>query len=317
MPRIEEEATSEVGAVPRRIIVVGEVLIDELPDGREAVGGAPMNVAWNLRGLGQHPHLVSAVGSDESGKYILSKAEEWGLSTADVQIDADRPTGRVKVTHDRGEPKYEIPTDQAFDFIRYPQGFADSFTAAERPILYHGSLCGRSSVSFDTILQLRRRFDSDIVVDINLREGHYTHDLVDQIVHGASVIKCNLDELRFLTDRATIRDHELAEAARSVVIKYGVREIWVTRGDRGAFWMDESGNHLHSDSSDPQLQIVDTVGAGDAFMASILHGLAVNHTRAESLRNGVQLAARICSIAGPTPTTSDVYDDLFQTTVSE
>ena len=63
----------------KRPLIFGEVLFDRFPDGSEVLGGAPFNVAWNLRGLGQDPLLVSRVGKDELGDRILDAMDGFGL----------------------------------------------------------------------------------------------------------------------------------------------------------------------------------------------------------------------------------------------
>ncbi|MEM6468586.1 MAG: PfkB family carbohydrate kinase [Planctomycetota bacterium] len=297
-----------IDQTPERIIILGEVLVDILPNQSENIGGAPLNVAWNLRGLGRHPHLVSAIGADETGQRILGYCEGWGLSTATIQIDSDRPTGRVFVEVDHGEPRYTIEHGQAFDFIRYPHTFADSFVDVDSPILYHGSLCGRSPVSFETMLRLRRRFPTNIVVDLNLRDGHYTRERINELISGTSVLKCNLSELSYLTGLPCQSVSELDHMASSLLERTTIQELWVTAGADGAWWYDSRGDCAHARSAIDSHQIVDTVGAGDAFMAAVLDGMTLQESPQVTLQRAIMLADQTCLIAGATTNRSDFYD---------
>ena len=87
-----------INSEAKRPVIFGEVLFDRFPDGSTVLGGAPFNVAWNLKALGLDPLLVSRVGRDDLGADILAAMSEWGLDTAGVQTDAGHPTGTVEVT---------------------------------------------------------------------------------------------------------------------------------------------------------------------------------------------------------------------------
>ncbi|MCD0460879.1 PfkB family carbohydrate kinase [Roseiconus lacunae] len=293
---------------PKPVVVFGEVLIDRLGDGQGVIGGAPMNVAWNLRGLEQFPYLITAVGADEDGKRVLESAEQWGMTTDLIQTDIDRPTG-VALVHDRGNgPEYDLPREQAYDYIRFPEAFVESFPNADDAILYHGSLCCRSPVSFDTVLQLRKQFAAEIVVDINLREGNYTTEIVKQLIDRATVLKCNCDELSLITGQ-TCRSHEqILNVAKTLFENSTVRELWVTDGASGAYWVNQNGDHAKQDAEKMDDQsLVDSVGAGDAFMAVVLAGMATNEFRPETLEKAVKFSAKVCQIAGATTHDGDFY----------
>ncbi|MEM1070217.1 MAG: PfkB family carbohydrate kinase [Planctomycetota bacterium] len=300
--------------VTKPIIIFGEVLVDAFGDQTEVIGGAPLNVAWNLRAIECHPRLVSAIGSDDTGKRILSAIESWRLPTEFIQVDPDRPTGRVLVRHERGEPTYEIPRDQAFDFIRYPNSLVVSFTEATKPILYHGSLCARSTLSLETLLRLRRQFESNIAIDVNLRSGQYETELIQQLIDGVAVLKCNLAELCHLTGQSfASRTEAIEEAATFVARTSTLREFWVTDGGNGAFVVDDTGQHYVSDAvALPDDQVVDTVGAGDAFMAAVLYGHATETPLPITLDLAVRMAANVCKIEGATTTDESRYAGLLQ-----
>ena len=98
------------------LVIFGEVLFDCFDD--EAVlGGAPFNVAWNLRGFGLDPVLISRVGADGRGEAVRTTMGSWGLDARGLQTDTGRPTGMVTITLEGGEPTFAILPDQAYDRI--------------------------------------------------------------------------------------------------------------------------------------------------------------------------------------------------------
>lgn len=70
------------------VAIIGKVLYDVFPDGEEVLGGAPLNVAWSLKGFGLSPLLISRVGSDVRSQKLLDAMQAWGLSTDGIVVTA-------------------------------------------------------------------------------------------------------------------------------------------------------------------------------------------------------------------------------------
>src|SRR5258707_15393294 len=77
------------------IVAIGEVLWDLLPDGPH-LGGAPFNVAVNLRRLGRQAILVSAIGADDAGARALTEVRRLGVDATWVQTRPDAATGTAR-----------------------------------------------------------------------------------------------------------------------------------------------------------------------------------------------------------------------------
>ena len=92
----------------RRLCIFGEVLYDHFPDGQRVLGGAPFNVAWHLQAFGEAPLLLSRVGADPEGESVRRAMRDWGMDDAGLGTDPERPTGRVSVVFEGGEPRYDI-----------------------------------------------------------------------------------------------------------------------------------------------------------------------------------------------------------------
>ena len=304
----------------KRPLIVGEVLFDCFPDHR-ILGGAPLNVAWNLRGLGLDPLLVTAIGDDEPGRVVVGAMDRWSLDRSALQIKPGRATGRVDIELRSGEPTYRFWDDVAFDHIAMP----DFQVLADPPgLIYHGSLAMRGDESRRTILELRRTLDCPVFVDINIRQPHFDVAWIDSLVRDADHVKLNVDELRLLlavlnhgvgstgqhglgdqvggqTDWESLR----ADATRLQQV-WGIRNVWITAGGEGAGWVGRGGDFHHAAA--PVVEhMADTVGAGDAFAAMTIRGILTDVAPAESLARSAALAARICGLRGATTEDRSFY----------
>jgi fructokinase len=281
-----------------RPLVLGEVLFDVMPDGTRVLGGAPFNVAWHLKAFGLDPLLMTRVGADEDGDEVLSAMESWGMDVSAVQQDDHHPTGRVQVELDNGEPTFHILSDQAYDYL-------DSVTAEEVAenerfaLLYHGSLIMRSESSRSALDNLVKWVDVPIFVDVNLRDPWWSRDLVVRSAQRARWVKLNESELSLLAggepDASAARFRDSCD----------LEELIVTRGGRGAMVIGRSGT---LEASPPgAIEIIDTVGAGDAFSAVAILGIARGWSREAVLERALGFAAEVCTRAGATTTDRSLY----------
>ncbi len=308
---------------PKTIVIIGEALVDQFPDGTSVIGGAPLNVAWHACGLERaqnandqstseqsgfdSPLFVSSVGQDKFGNEIISEMKKWGMNVDHVQIHPTRPTGVVRVVLDNGQPSYTLVEDVAYDDITFRPELIEylrspaSDNQSSRPLLYHGSLCFRSEATRQTILDLRKQLDADVFVDINIRDGNYEDTWVPTLLTGASYLKCNEHELARLTQQSVASHNAILTATRDLIQQYKLKACWITMGADGAFWIDHHGDHFFRETPKvPAADFKDTIGAGDAFTAVTLRGLACEQFPAEALDEAVQFAAKVCTLSGAT-----------------
>jgi len=301
-----------------RPLVFGEVLFDCFPD-RDVLGGAPLNVAWNLRGLGLDPRLITAIGNDDRGQAALAAIGAWGLDCQAIQIDTEHPTGRVDITLRQGEPTYRFLDDVAFDHIGMPSG---EVMADRYGLFYHGSLVCRSQESMKTILAIRRSVRCPVFIDINVRQPFFDTTWIEPLLRDVDHLKLNADELILISDHAggentadTGRKDpqggtrfwaDLFQRARALQANFGVKTIWITLGERGAGCLSDDRQFFYC--SAPSVEaITDTVGAGDAFAAIIIQGILAGTPPQESLRRATAFAARVCGLNGATTGDLDFY----------
>lgn len=277
------------------IYLFGEVLFDHFPDGNRVLGGAPFNVAWHLQAFGQSPRLISRVGSDPEGEQVLVAMRSWGMNTDYIQLDPQRPTGRVAVSFSNGEPAYEIVTDCAYDAIE-PTAVGDC------RLLYHGSLAARATVSARALQQLRDSTSGSVFVDVNLRPPWWQAAAVRASLAGADWVKLNHEELALLQDQGGEADPQ-----HSFLRRYGLRGLLVTHGARGAELLLADGERL-TIAPQPGTEVVDTVGAGDAFSAVLLLGLCSEWPLPITLRRAQQFAAAVVARRGATIADTAFYE---------
>jgi sucrose-phosphate synthase len=289
-----------------RVLVYGEVLFDRFPDGKRVLGGAPFNVAWHLCGFGLPPLLISSVGDDADGRYVLDHVEGWGLSSHGIQVDSAWPTGIVDVsTAEDAEPSYRIPPDQAWDRVDADRAVAQVPDGVA--LVYHGTLALRSTAAAEACRRLVRAADATVFVDVNLRTPWWTPEGVAEALEGADWAKMNLEELWALSGTEPGDLDEAARAARILLKRYDLRRLVVTCHSQGAFLVTAEGGTFRA----PPLEIpemADTVGAGDGFCAVMCLGIVEGWDEDVMLRRANQFAADVCRFRGATLTDISIYD---------
>jgi fructokinase len=283
-----------------RPLLFGEVLHDCFPDGSRVLGGAPLNVAWHLRALGLDPYVVSRVGDDAAGRAVRQAMRDWALDPAGIQIDPERPTGQVAVRIDDGEPRFDILADQAYDRIE---------PLAEPPhdigLLYHGTLAVRHPGSRTALARLREAIAAPVFVDVNLRDPWWDLPTVAEALDVARWCKLNADELARLAGPG-----DPTRAAARLIARHGLEQVFVTLGAAGAFALG-SGGDLYCVAPTDDIAVIDTVGAGDAFAATVIAGLLGDWPVASTLQRAQRLASAVCGLRGALSRDAGFYRDVL------
>lgn len=283
------------------IVGLGEILWDVFPDGPR-FGGAPANFACHVAGLGARAEMVSALGTDSFGDQAVAILRERNVGTSGVQRHENRPTGTVDVTlDDAGHASYEFAADTAWDSIRWSDALAR--LAGEARAVCFGTLGQRSDASRETI----RRFVSATpagalrTFDINLRPPFVTDSVVLRSLELANVVKLNDDELSVLAKLCGLSGSD-QEMLRTLARKFDLQAAALTRGPEGAVLL--RGDEI-SVSNGVDIQVVDTVGAGDSFTAAFVVGLIRGDDLDAINDRASRVAAFVCSQSGATPALPD------------
>ncbi len=287
----------------RRPVVFGEVLYDRFPDGSVVLGGAPFNVAWHLQAFGMAPLFVSRVGDDALGRGIRDTMQAWEMDTSGLQLDPVYPTGSVDVRIENGEPGFDIVDRQAYDFI-------DAAALPPLPdcaLLYHGSLALRHDVSGQALQQLQQGRDLQRLVDVNLRSPWWQRETVMSLLRGARWIKLNEAELAQLVPDADTLQAQMQHLQE----QSGAELVIVTRGAAGAVVLAASGDEF---SVVPQGrdEVIDTVGAGDAFTSVVTLGLMRGWSLPLMLERAQEFASAITGMRGATCNDPGFYQPFIE-----
>lgn len=282
---------------PASFACFGEALWDVLPRGI-FLGGAPLNVACHLTRHGVATRLITAVGRDFLGEEIIRRLQAWDLDPRDVTRDPARPTGVVRAELDeRGVARYEIARHAAWDAITAPT--SPRLGPAPGAIVF-GTLALRNAPNRQTLEQLIAAWPKAVrVLDLNLRAPFDRPSVIRWALRRAQILKLNDAELAHLSGVMTLRPGELKRAARQLALRHGLDRICVTAGAHGAgLWWDgawywEAGR---------KVAVRDTVGAGDAFLASLLTAVLVRRAKpAEALATACRLGEFVAGCDGATP----------------
>ncbi|MBC6993907.1 carbohydrate kinase [Neolewinella lacunae] len=276
------------------IVCFGETLIDLMPTAKR-IGGAPLNVAYHVQRLGGRSAIISRVGRDELGKDILAFIREHGLDALPVPVDEVLETGTVGVTfRNRETPEYTIHGPVAWDQIGISEETKTAVSMAQA--LVFGSLAARSETNLShlrTLLFLARVR----VMDVNLRAPFFNEKTVRELLGHADLVKVNEEELRVIGAWCGWWGDD-RELLGKMLEKFGLGAVVLTRGGKGATLLDHSGYYEHPGIA---VEVADSIGAGDAFLAAFLIRYLGGEGPAVSLAYACRVGAYVASQTGGTP----------------
>lgn len=282
------------------VTAIGEILWDVFP-GERKLGGAPANFAWHMHGLGADATIISRVGADADGQAILAQLQRMGMDTSAISNDNRRATGRVLVTmHDGGIPSYEIVEEVAWDHLEVTPALRR--VAARADVVCFGSLAQRHAASRAAVQALVRSAHerAQRVFDVNLRQHYFDRHVLVESLELATVLKLNDEEVQPLCDCIGLKTD--SDPLRALLETFDLALVAMTRGADGSTLVTPTEQHDHPGI---RTDVVDTVGAGDAFTAALcmgwLRGLALDRINAWANR----VAAFVCTREGGTPRLQD------------
>ncbi|MGW1453946.1 carbohydrate kinase family protein [Salegentibacter agarivorans] len=281
--------------VNRKAVCFGEILYDVFPD-RERIGGAPLNVASRLSGLGISTEMISKVGDDEKGEKLISYLESKNIKTENISKDPNFPTGVVNVKlSESGSATYEIAHPVAWDKIEISKAIKNSVKNADAFIF--GSLICRDEVSRKTLFELLPEAKYRIF-DINLRPPYYEKEVLEKLMEQADFIKFNDDELFEIAEMIGSPYNSIEQNLHFVSEKTNTPTICVTKGRHGAVLLKDGVRYYNSGF---KVKVKDTVGAGDSFLASLIAGLLKEEEPQSTLDFACAVGALVAGKEGANP----------------
>lgn len=252
----------------KKIVAFGEVVWDLMPNGK-VLGGTPTNMVFRCNSFGEQGFLLSRVGDDKHGQEALKRLEELGISTLDVQIDTEFPTGTVHITFDKkNEPIFKATPDVAFDHIEFSTEALKLGRNAD--CLFYGLLPQRFGISKNTIRELIKESHGALrFLDLKLFEHFFDAKVVENLLQSSHVVRIKEKEIGFLTEKLGLKPGSLISFGKQLVKKYKVQLVLLTRGKDGVFAFHKD----HGDFWDSgyTIEMKDNVGSGMAFSAGFLH----------------------------------------------
>ena len=285
-----------------KLCIFGEVLFDHFPDGHSVLGGAPFNVAWHLQAFGLSPLFISQIGDDEQGRKIRQAMTEWQMDTSAVNTDAQLASGKVEIQLINDEPEYEIVSPSAWDSIGYNHALP-----ADCELLYHGSLALRHEHNRSLLVSLLQHKPHDVFLDVNLRNPWWDRNEILNMITDCDWLKLNIDELDLIYPSS----QSSMTRMQALIEQHGLKGVILTQGSAGAKLMSENGS-LHQVAPASEVEIIDTVGAGDAFTSVIITGLIKKWPMAITLQRAQLFASAIVGQRGATVSSRDFYQSFIQ-----
>ena len=281
-----------------RVVSFGEILWDKLPSGK-VPGGAPLNFAYRLNSFENSLSIISKVGDDSLGKELSEFLNKNGLDTEHIQISKIYKTGEVNVSIDKnGIADYNILNPVAWDNILLNS--KNKTLTKNSSIFVFGSLICRNITSRKTLKELLKIAPFKLF-DINLRSPYYNMNLIEELMLSSDFIKFNYEEIEEISTIYINKKATLENMIETISEKTKTKNICVTMGEKGACYYTNNSFYYQDGF---KINVLDTVGAGDSFLATLVEGILNKTKPQEILKKACAVAALVASKEGATPAVS-------------
>ena len=281
-----------------RVVSFGEILWDKLPSGK-VPGGAPLNFAYRLNSFQNSLSIISKVGDDFLGKGLTEFLNKNGLDTEHIQISKIYKTGEVNVSIDKnGIADYDILNPVAWDDISL--NLKNIELTKNSSVFVFGSLICRNMTSRRTLKELLKIAPFKLF-DINLRSPYYNMNLIEELMLSSDFIKFNYEEIEEISTIYINKKATLENMIETISEKTKTKNICVTMGEKGACYYTNNSFYYQDGF---KINVLDTVGAGDSFLATLVEGILNKTKPQEILKKACAVAALVASKEGATPTVS-------------
>ncbi|WP_353080701.1 carbohydrate kinase family protein [Tessaracoccus lapidicaptus] len=304
-----------------RFVVCGEALIDLMPEEMISPaesrwiarsGGGPFNTATALAKLGLDTRFLGRLSTDTFGRQLRSHLEGAGVDLS-IAVPTEDPTSLAVVSLDiqgRASYHFHFAGTSAFNWApgELPDLDADDW-------LHFGSIGAIIAPGARQVLDFVRRTDAGVSFDLNVRPSTLPDraeyfglisDLLTAVGKNGGIAKASDEDIAWLVDD----DSDPLGYAEGWAAEYGLSMFIVTLGPDGVVAVKPDGRRIQVPGR--RVDVVDTVGAGDTFMAGFLSAYAEDPTDVEAaLARGVAAAAIVCTRKGAQPPTAAEVDALL------
>ncbi len=290
-----------------KVLSFGEILWDII-EGKKYLGGAPFNFSAHISQCGAEAFIVSRLGKDTLGKKAHQEVIKWKVDPSFIQWDETYPTGTVDVSLQEGQPTYRINTQVAYDFIAAEE-LHEKIKIHDFDIFYFGTLAQRNPVSARALQKIMQDYTfKHVFCDLNLREGHYTKETIENSLKLCSILKLNHEEVQVLS--SLFYREPLSEQlfAQKIAQDYHQKIIIITAGAEGCYVYYQG--ELHKIGAQ-KVKVKDAVGAGDSFSAAFLFKYLRNADPVEAGKAANRVGGFVASSRGAIPSYSNEIRELL------
>ena len=280
-----------------KIAGVGEALWDVFRHS-EQLGGAPANFVSHCSMLGERGFLVSALGSDERGRRAIERMTELGVNSEYCAIIDGMETGVSTVVLDsKKDAKYEIKENVAWDLVHYDSTLFPFFQSLDA--ICFGTLGQRTENAHLATMKMLSATKRECVkfFDLNFRQSFYSMRVISQSLTHSNILKLNEEELKELSKLSAVSGSDEAIVG-DLIQRFKLDLVALTLGEQGSVLISSQEKHVQAGY---KTEVVDTVGAGDAFSAVILIGYLKGWGLARLGKVANELGSFICTRPGATP----------------
>lgn len=275
------------------IVALGEFVLDVYPD-HFVPGGAPANFVYHCSRLGFKATLISAVGNDDNALVLIDACKQNNIN-AYLQRNSF-PSGKVNVTLPQNSiPNYEIVENSSWDNYSLDEKSESLLTSAS--LLAIGTLFSRTNHVYREVLKAMDTIADNalIYLDVNFRQNYYNKQILAVFLNRIDILKCTRDEYLIICKMFNIKADLNENGIRIFSKQFAISTVLITDGENGSMVYDEG---IFSHMRALQVDVIDTVGAGDAFGAAYLTSKMVgkNVEKCHSAAN--VYAAEVCRISG-------------------
>lgn len=280
------------------IVGLGELLWDCLPTGRK-LGGAPANFAYHANILGNHGVVATRIGTDALGEEAEEILKNVGLDVSCIQHDAEHATGTVDVVLDeRGQAEYVFASNAAWDNMELTPEWRELARSANA--VCFGSLGQRSETSKNTIVGFLESLKPGTlrVFDVNMRQDFYNKEIIEASLELCDILKLNEQELPVMAEMFSVPWTTEKDVLRTLRERHDLTMICHTRSDKGAYFVTATEDFDHPGY---RIQVADTIGAGDAFTATVVHEFLQKKPLKEIAEAAARRGAWVATQSGAMP----------------
>lgn len=266
--------------------------------------------------------VVSSLGCDDDGKELNAELKKNGLN--EVPRIEGYKTGEVWIVLDEnGKPTYDIK-EGAYDHIPFDKPLENGMTLQEIAenccAVCFGSLAQRKKDSRDTIRKFLQATPDDClkIFDINLRQNHYSKEIIKESLELCNILKINEEELVTFGQIFGLSNLNFETKCWVILHKYNLKMLILTCDEKGSYVFtpdqisyqvtpvvkpDSIIGHayMEGDEQPKKVKNFDTVGAGDSFTGSFIAAILSGKSVVDAHKRAVQVSAFVCSEKGAMP----------------